>query len=332
VANRILKHIENITRQRDVNLLDSSITNALIKLIEPRFVRLLQLYNRETGLAVVTTAWSDGVHVQSLGDIPTDNDFEAVENLPELQKCLEVAGTFSKFNSQTRAYHHWFPVYMRGSPYASVEIVSEQQLTISKRGMVEGIMSVYLNFLNLLEDSQRDGLTGLSNRKAFDRSLKRLLTTVSAQDAAKNERRQATGLESWLAIIDVDDFKTVNDSHGHLIGDKVLIDLADIMRKSFRVQDRIFRFGGDEFVILIRQTDSRHVARSLERFRLNVEGHSFGGSIGRVTISAGYARITSNDTPTTIIGHADSAHYYAKKHGRNCVCSYNQLLAERKLS
>jgi diguanylate cyclase (GGDEF)-like protein len=332
VANRILKHIEDITRQRDVNLLDSSITNALFQLVAPKFVRLVQLYNRETGLAALTTAWSDGAHSQSLDDIPTDADFEAVEDLPGLQKCLEVAGMFSEFDAQSRTYHHWFPGYMDGSAYACVELVSERKLTSSKRSMIEGIMVVYLNFLGLLDDSQRDGLTGLANRKSFDRSLKRLLTTVSAQKAAQDERRMATGRESWLAIIDVDHFKAVNDFHGHLMGDKVLIEMADIMRRSFRVQDRIFRFGGDEFVILIRRTDAGLVATSLERFRANVEGHSFGANIGRITFSAGYARITPNDTPVTIIGHADGAHYYAKKHGRNRVCSYDQLLAGRKLA
>ena len=115
------------------------------------------------------------------------------------------------------------------------------------------------------------------------------------------------------------------------MGDKVLIELAGILRRSFRVQDRIFRFGGDEFVILIRQTAPQHVATSLERFRKNVEGYLFDASIGTITISAGYAKITPNDTPTTIIGHADNAHYYAKEHGRNRVCSYDQLLAEKKL-
>ena len=68
-------------------------------------------------------------------------------------------------------------------------------------------MAVYLNFLSLLEDSQRDGLTGLANRKAFDRSLKRLLTTASAQDTAQDERRLATGRKNWLAIVDIDHFK-----------------------------------------------------------------------------------------------------------------------------
>ena len=331
MTNRILKHMEDITRQRDTNLLDSSITNALIQLMDPTFVRLLQLYNRETGLAAVTTAWSDGVHVQSLDDIPTEHDFEAVGDLPGLQKCLDMAGASSEFELETRTYHHWFPVYLRGSPYASVEIVSKRPLTAAKRGVVEGIMGVYLNFLSLLEDSQRDGLTGLANRKAFDRSLRRLLTTVSAQDTTHNERRQTAGRENWLAIIDVDHFKTINDNHGHLMGDKVLIELADIMRRSFRVQDRIFRFGGDEFVILIRKTDARYVVTSLERFRTNVASHAFDIGIGGVTVSLGYARISPNDTPTTIIGHADSAHYYAKKHGRNRGCSYEQLLAEKAI-
>jgi diguanylate cyclase (GGDEF)-like protein len=196
--------------------------------------------------------------------------------------------------------------------------------------MVEGIMGVYLNFLSLLEESQRDGLTGLANRKSFDRSLRRLLTTVAAKENVQNERRRTPGQSSWLAIIDVDRFKNVNDSLGHLMGDKVLIELANIMRQSFRVQDRIFRFGGDEFVVLIRQTDQLHVEASLERFRSKVEGHSFGAGIKALTISAGYAKITTRDTPTTIVGHADSAHYFAKTHGRNRVSSYDQFLAQKK--
>jgi diguanylate cyclase (GGDEF)-like protein len=288
------------------------------------------LYNRQSGLAAVTTAWSDGVHVQSLGDIPVESDFEVVGNLPGLQQCLAAAVAYSERDAETRSYHYWFPVYMNGLPHACVEIVTDRQLTIAKRGVVEGIMGVYLNFLSLLEDSQRDGLTGLANRKAFDRSLRRLLTTVAAKENVPNERRRTSGQACWLAIIDVDRFKSVNDSLGHLTGDKVLIELANIMRQSFRVQDRIFRFGGDEFVILIRQTDHLHVETSLERFRLNVESYSFGAGSKRLTISAGYAKITTRDTPTTIVGHADSAHYFAKTHGRNRVCSYAQLLAQKK--
>lgn len=322
MTHQLLDHIEALTQQRDISLLDVSITNALVQLLQTNMVRLRQIYNRETGLAAVTTAWNDGTHVQSLGDMPNESDFESLDNLPGLQKCLAAGGAFAEHNAKTRTHHYWFPVYMQGSPYACAEIVSDKKLTLAKCGMVEGIMGVYRNFLSLLDDSQRDGLTGLANRKAFDRSLRRLLTTVGAKDKVDQERRHASGRENWLAIVDVDFFKRVNDAHGHLTGDKALIELADIMRKSFRVQDRLFRFGGDEFVILIRHATAEHVATSLERFRGRVEKHPI-DPIGNITISAGYAPIKADDTPTTVIGHADSAHYNAKHQGRNRVRGYN---------
>ncbi len=333
MTHNILKHIETLTQQREINLLDLSITSALVQLLRPRIVRLRQLYNRETGLAAVTTAWNDGTHSQCLPDTPTESDFEPVAASPGLHACLERHGAFAEVNSDTQAHHYWFPVYMHDAPYACVEIVSDGMLSAPRKGMVAGIMGVYRNFLSLLEESQRDGLTGLANRKAFDRSLRRLLTTIATQGSVLEERRTATGRDNWLAIVDVDHFKTVNDCHGHLHGDRVLIEVAGIMRKTFRVQDRIFRFGGDEFIILIRQTASGHVATSLERFRREVENHAFAAQdkTERLTVSVGYSKITASDTPTTVLGHADNAHYYAKKHGRNRVCSYNQLLAKGSL-
>ncbi|WP_374477371.1 GGDEF domain-containing protein [Zoogloea sp.] len=126
-------------------------------------------------------------------------------------------------------------------------------------------------------------------------------------------------------------FKRVNDQFGHLYGDEVLLLLARIMQESFRHQDRLFRFGGEEFVVILRATSEDEVAVALERLRASVEGHLF-PQVGTVTVSVGYTGINSSDTIPDIVGRADDALYFAKENGRNQVSSYERLLTSGKVS
>ncbi len=105
----------------------------------------------------------------------------------------------------------------------------------------------------------------------------------------------------------------------------MLILIANIMRSSFRQQDRLFRFGGEEFVVLLRHVGFDNACNTLERFRQKVASQSF-PQTGQITISAGFAKITLGDTPTAILGYADEALYHAKAHGRNQVCHYETLI------
>ncbi len=136
-------------------------------------------------------------------------------------------------------------------------------------------------------------------------------------------------MQQWLAVVDIDHFKLVNDRFGHLYGDEVLILVANILRSSFRSHDRIFRFGGEEFVVLLRSTSLSTAHKVFNRFRKNVEDYYF-PQVGQVTVSVGFVS-TEQGSPVEILGQADQALYFAKENGRNQVRYYDDLVAEGHL-
>ncbi|TSE36143.1 GGDEF domain-containing protein [Tepidimonas charontis] len=97
--------------------------------------------------------------------------------------------------------------------------------------------------------------------------------------------------------------------------------MARLLRKTFRHDDRIYRFGGEEFVVLMRAADPEAARAALERLRLQVQDYPF-PQVGRITVSVGYTRIREHDTPSDAFERADRALYLAKSQGRNQVCSY----------
>jgi diguanylate cyclase (GGDEF)-like protein len=111
----------------------------------------------------------------------------------------------------------------------------------------------------------------------------------------------------------------------------VILMLAQQMRASFRQSDVLFRFGGEEFVMLIAAQDERVAQMALERFREFVASHAF-PQVGHVTVSIGYARITENDYPEIVLDRADKALYYAKQNGRNSVHGYEALTLKGELA
>ena len=186
-------------------------------------------------------------------------------------------------------------------------------------------------------ESERDKLTGLYNRRSLERQLQRLLQQrselvrqVSAALPVAYEQRQAHTGEAphvWLGILDIDHFKRINDNFGHIYGDEVILLLAQQMRASFRQGDALFRFGGEEFVILFSATDEATVKTVLDRFRQRIADYEF-PQIGHITISIGYARIGEHDYPASAVDRADQALYYVKQHGRNGIRGYEELGAD----
>ena len=132
-------------------------------------------------------------------------------------------------------------------------------------------------------------------------------------------------------MLDIDHFKRINDNFGHLIGDEVLLMVANLMKNSFRFRDKLFRFGGEEFVVVLKPTGATQAQAIFERFRSTMENHAF-PQVGRVTISIGYAQIRLHDQPSVILDNADQALYWSKEHGRNRVSSYEALLASGELA
>jgi diguanylate cyclase (GGDEF)-like protein len=195
------------------------------------------------------------------------------------------------------------------------------------QAVAASFLNIYQNYLQLINDNEHDTLTGLLNRKTFD---ERILAVMSARSSG---RRVADIKESscCLAILDIDHFKKVNDQFGHLYGDEVLLLFAQIMTRTFRDDDQLFRYGGEEFVVVLKDVDLTVGLTVLERFRKAVESYHF-PQVGAITASVGAVTIDEQDLPTTIISQADQALYYAKENGRNQVCAYDQLLREGKLA
>ncbi len=158
-----------------------------------------------------------------------------------------------------------------------------------------------------------DELTGAMNRRAIMRLV-----------GEERDRMRRTAQPFAVALFDVDLFKRVNDEHGHLVGDEVLRRFSDAAAGAIRATDRIGRFGGEEFLVLLPATDAEDAAVvAAERVReaLNrVDWTSLGGGLG-VTVSAGVAVARAGDTVEVLIGRADVALYAAKREGRDRVCA-----------
>lgn len=157
-----------------------------------------------------------------------------------------------------------------------------------------------------------DSLTGLPNRRGFDRI---------AMNAIEDARREHKSLSAML--LDLDHFKRLNDTHGHLAGDEVLTGFADDVRRCLRESDIICRWGGEEFIILLKDTNSSGARRVAEKIRLLAEQHTyvFTGAALQVTVSLGVTELHPGDTLQSLIARADQALYSAKQSGRNQVCT-----------
>lgn len=188
-------------------------------------------------------------------------------------------------------------------------------------GLLESLILFYNNILVILRDKDRDYLTGLHNRESFNRIIGRLFNPVYN---AKNEQYAS---RAYLAMLDIDHFKSVNDTFGHLIGDEVLVRFSQVLRESVRREDYCFRYGGEEFIVIFRTDGSDEAELFLERFRKNVENTAF-PKVDKITVSIGYVKIRESSDPYSLNDMADKALYHAKESGRNQVQSYDSLLEE----
>lgn len=188
--------------------------------------------------------------------------------------------------------------------------------------LLEGFANLYRN----LHRASHDKLTGLLNRQTFDDRMAQLVDqVVQEQDTV-----QTQGRGTFYVIADIDHFKQVNDRFGHLMGDEVLLRFARVMVRCFRSEDLLFRFGGEEFVVLLNNVTIEQCAVVLNRFRAQVAATDF-PQVRHVSCSIGFARLDLNQSLEIISERADKALYYAKEHGRNQVQGFEHLQAQGAL-
>ncbi len=201
------------------------------------------------------------------------------------------------------------PIAGEGNP-RRVLTIDEPADSPEARVALLQLSEIFANQSALIDQRERDALTGLLNRQAL---AQRYMQMLGTQAAGPDRATQ----QLWLAVLDLDHFKRVNDRYGHLIGDEVLLHLARLMESTFRYSDALFRFGGEEFVILM-HGDAGAAARVFERFRQTVAAHAFPRA-GNVTVSIGYTGVAADMPPPVALDIADRALYAAKAAGRDRV-------------
>ncbi|MEK4230263.1 sensor domain-containing diguanylate cyclase [Solibacillus sp. FSL H8-0538] len=165
----------------------------------------------------------------------------------------------------------------------------------------------------LVEISNTDKLTGIPNRRFFQEKLEEQIELYYKEQNTFS-----------LLIIDIDHFKKVNDTYGHQIGDIVLVKLANILKKQARPDDVAARFGGEEFVIILPNTDEDAAIFIAQKLNQEVERAEW-TETGSLTVSVGVATFIEQDSEALIISKADQALYASKENGRNRATHYREL-------
>jgi len=174
------------------------------------------------------------------------------------------------------------------------------------------VKSMKVELASAKEEILIDGLTQIYNRKAFDKKI---------SDSFKKKTKKNRPFT--LVMVDIDYFKKVNDEYGHTVGDEILKKVARTIKETFRLNDFVTRYGGEEFAVMIDRIDSHYIMDVCERVRIAIEAINFTVDSDTIPTSAsiGIAFSKQSDTPKMLIDRADKALYLAKESGRNTIKS-----------
>lgn len=234
-----------------------------------------------------------------------------------LYQYNELGIDFQYGNTQVEKNLYQYDLVINQEKLGRISFISKtalaQQAIIKLEQLLCGLLYPLRNSLmyqRAVSAAHRDALTGIYNRAAMDIELNRAV--MSAQ-------RHQYPLS--ILVLDIDHFKKINDGYGHAVGDRVIKQLATVLENSIRTVDMVFRYGGEEFVVLLPHTEQSGALLLAERIRRQVElseTNCKGGPI-KVTVSLGIATPTTEDDAATLFDKADQALYKAKKSGRNCI-------------
>ncbi len=313
----LIDQLAELAGQRNGDALDACFLDLFHDLLSPQSVAILRPNGEESA-----PVWTQHRKTRTR----TEKIERPVQELPRHEQAWT--------SGEVRQHHGTpsltlVPMGAKNETHCLVEIASETPLAHDQVRLVRGVQRFYGHLRALLDENERDSLTRLLNRKSFDETFVRMamhMDTESAPlDPGGGRRHPVVASRCWLAVLDIDHFKKVNDSFGHLIGDEVLILVAQVMRKTFRGADRLYRFGGEEFVALLRVDASVDAAVIFERLRANIEMFDF-PRVGKMTVSIGFTEVLPGDTPSAAFERADRGVYHAKSHGRNQVAGYDNLV------
>jgi len=219
-------------------------------------------------------------------------------------------------SGKPQAHHCKYSLDLQGENLGEIVCSRNKPFSIRETNLIERLLSLLiyplrnaLLYQKALTQARRDPLTEICNRAAFDEAINK--------EYSSYHRHQA---DFSLMIIDIDHFKAVNDTHGHIAGDKVLKSVASLIRSTIRRSDEVFRYGGEEFVVILSNTKQGGAKFIAERVRKEIEKLtvSLRQEI-KVTASIGIASSELMQNVTDTLEFADKALYQAKEQGRNQV-------------
>lgn len=319
----ILREIHNRTRNKIVQELNASLEHRIALAVQEseksekffRFIAnnapyIIWVIDMEYKITYINDRVKEYFHVSPEKIIGTTNFvFLEPEYLHEMLNQIDILHKDSSLDSISfEFYRQSFERYTKNY---IISIYSNEGVLKGYKGIIQDITEEKLS-LNLLEEAaQTDSLTGLLNRVTLEKQFFALSSEM---------RTKHKGL--CLMMIDIDHFKNINDTAGHLLGDYVLVKLSEILKNYFRKTDLLFRYGGEEFVVLLPDISLEHALMSAEKLRKLIEQETFidDGKATSVTISVGLSMLSLEDEMiNSIIARADEALYRAKQHGRNKV-------------
>ncbi len=310
---RVLESVANVAEHRDAKTLRVSLLQTIKELLPVRAAGFIGF-----GAAAVVES-----------DRPADDEIPAfAENIPADLLAQVAQGNDVQIPQENGGgCIHLMPV---GAHEALAVHLTE--CTPAQLRTIDALARLYRNFTAMIRDSEQDRLTGLKNRRSFDSYLARVTEAalVAPDQVPRDSARARSGPVSWwLALFDIDHFKRINDRFGHLYGDEVLLLIAQMVSTLFRGEDRCFRYGGEEFAVILTRSDRDGVMTAMERLRQTISTHVF-PQVGQVTVSVGCAPIEAGTSMVDVIERADRALYQAKNAGRNRVVFYESVRDGRR--
>ena len=319
----IIDSVADATTHRDRDALDGAVARLLFDYVAAQRVSVYRLL--ADGPDERVWHWlslaRDGQD-QGPDDVPDPELLPRAADTPHWRECVATRTAVHLELPDGSGRRSVFPILDEQNVLGLLEVDAPSALDARDERLVTGILRIVRNHLALLDYGELDTLTGLLNRKTFDASFDKLRTRAEQAGDAES---------SWVGVADIDHFKAVNDTYGHLFGDEVLLLVSRLMRECFRGADQMFRFGGEEFVIVLDRASADGADAAFNRFRAAVAAFAF-PQVGKVTVSLGYTRLLPTDGSSTAVERADAALYYGKQHGRDQVRCYESLLSSGELA
>jgi diguanylate cyclase (GGDEF)-like protein len=308
-TNQIFSWLLRLTAQQDYQ----SLTHEFLDILQenPHITRAsgYEIYNHQRKI-------SEGVSIDErlIRRFPLDftKEDDSADN-PHVHDAAHVIG-ISTSDMNENGMYSWVILTVKGGNGPDRSLLVEGNLEPTMLEVLHNLRGIYQNLVLLHDAKERDVLTTLPNRQSLDARLMQVCQHYCTYPIADKMQEKS----SWLAILDIDHFKRINDNFGHLYGDEVLLIFSQLMGKKFRYNDFLFRFGGEEFVVVLNLATQETALNAFNRFRESVAEYQF-PTVGKVTVSIGITHIDNSAMPSALLDRADKSLYYAKEHGRNQV-------------